>query len=629
MKSMTSNEPRATNNGTGPRARFCFRALLALATCAIVFLVLARAPRAQSSGTGSVVITGATLIDGTGSAPVRNAMIVIENGRITRAGAAGGFTPPAGARTVDAAGRFIVPGLIDTHVHYRDWLGEMFLAHGVTSVFDLGNPSDWIFALRDAIARKTLRGPRLYVSGNIVDGQSQEARASMGGRAASTGRDRANRTVVDSVEAARTATTDLIARGADFIKVYQELTIDQLRGVSEEAHRAGLVVFGHTYHAEEAAAAGLDIVTHLWGIASSCMSPEVLARFHDGTVASPYPHLGGPRRADVVRTLAGRRTYVNPLLINEHAGVNPHSAEFHAEVSRLMGRPELRYVPDDPKLGLVMMFTKVRNYATRYGVFPPIVLLPDDVQQEFRAGYLRSREFVREYVAAGGRILAGTDTAGASMTPGLSLHHELKLLVDAGLTPMQAIETATRIAGELVSKRDKVGTLQVGSRADLVIVSADPLADIGNLQRIEAVYKDGEQMDTRYHAEYSSPIPYPITEFSSSYVPAPSLATIAPMSVAAGAGPVTLAVRGSGFSMTSVVTAAGRPLVTRFIEPSRVEATLTRDLLERVGTLPIAVVSPRPGGGTSNAYGFVVAPPPSAGPGVSSSARPSGPLPQP
>lgn len=572
----------------------------------------AREPRAQAQETRALLISGATLIDGTGRPAVPNVAILVEDGRIARVGRVGEVTAPAGAQQVDAAGRFIVPGLIDSHVHYRDWLGELLLAHGVTSAFDLGDPSDWIFAVREALARGLMRGPRLYVSGNIIDGRGEQPRASMGGRAAS-GRDRANRTVVSSAEEARAATRALVGRGADFIKVYQELTDEQLAAVAGEAHRAGLVVLGHTYHAERAAAAGLDVIAHLWGIASSCMPPDVLERYHAGEIASPYPALAGARCGEVVRSLAGRRTYVNPLLINEHAGVNPHTAEFQAEVTRLLSRPELRYVPDDPKLGLALMFTKVRNYASRYGVFPPLDLLPPDVQQQVRAGYPAARQFVREFVAAGGRILAGTDTAGASMTPGLSLHHELRLLIDAGLTPMQAIETATRIPGELVRKRDAVGTIEPGMRADFLVLEADPLADIGNLRRIVAVYKDGRPVDTGYHADYTSRIPYPIPEFSSSYVPAPALSGIDPMSAPAGSGAIRLTVRGAGFSMTSVVTAAGRPLPTRFIDPSRLEATLPTHLLAAVGTVPVAVDSPRPGGGTSNGYGFVVSPALSAG----------------
>lgn len=594
--------------GRGSRNRARWALSSGAIAAAAVLTIAAAQPR--PAGDPPLLVRGATVIDGSGRPPIVNGAVLIEHGRVTKVGPAAQLAAPPSARIIEAAGQFVLPGLIDSHVHYRDWLGELFLAHGVTSVFDLGDPSDWILALRDAAAQGLVRAPRLYVSGNVVDGQLDTPRAGFGGSGggAAGGLSRQNRTIVHTVDEARRETRALIDRGVDFIKVYQELTRDQLAAVTAEAHAAGLVVLGHTYDVDESVGAGLDVVTHLWGVSSSCMTPPQLQQFHAGQIACPYAYLRGPRRDAVVKFLVEKHAYVNPLLINEHAGLNPHTDAFQADVARLMSDPDLRYVPEDPRIGLTLMFTKVRNYASRFGPFPPLAKLPAETQQEFRDGYLRAQEFVKAFAAAGGKLLVGTDTAGASMTPGLGVHHEMQLLVDAGLTPMQAIEAATRIPGELVARRDAVGTLAPGQRGDLVILSADPLADIRNTRRIVAVVKDGVPVDTTYHRDYSTPLPYPIAEFSSSFVPVPALLDISPKSAPVESAPVTLTVRGSGFTMTSVVVVEGRAVPTRFKKTAELEATIPADRMRTIGTLPVAVSNPRPGGGTTSAFGFVVAP---------------------
>ena len=190
------------------------------------------------------------------------------------------------------------------------------------------------------------------------------------------------------------------------------------------------------------------------------------------------------------------------------------------------------------------------------------------------------------------------------------MHHELQLLVDAGVPPMQALLSATKYAGELVARRDGVGTVEAGKRADLVILDADPLADIANTRRIAMVIKDGTRVETAYHPHYTNPVPYNLSEFSSLYVPEPVLDDISPRSAPAGSGDVKLAVTGAGFYVTAVVQVAGRPLTTTFIDPAHVEAVIPAAWLRFPATLPVSISNPRPGGGVSNAYGFVVAPVP-------------------
>lgn len=560
----------------------------------------------QNAEAPVIFITGGTLIDGTGRPPLTDAGVLIDAGRIKQVGKSTEIRPPAGATLINAQGKFILPGLIDAHVHYRDWVGELFLAHGVTSVFDMGDPTDWILAVREATAMGLIRGPRLYVSGNLIDGVSDSPRASMGG--ASLDRRRYNRTRVRSVEEARDAVRALVQRGVDFIKVYQDLTLEQLAAVVEEVHRSGLAVVGHTDDASADAKAGIDGITHLWGIALTCMSIEEREQYDESRIPSPYPYLKGPILAEVIRTLVGEDVYVNPLLVNEHASVNQRTSQHRRELFTLLGRPSLGYVPLEQKLAILSMSTRVRNYASQFGLFPPLLKLQPQIQEKFRTGYLRAQEFVRAFVKAGGKLFLGSDSAGASIVAGLSVHHELELLVDSGIAPMQAIQFATQAPAELIGRGDEIGTIEAGKLADLIILEGDPLANISNTKKISIVIKDGIQVDTSYHRNYSNLIPYPVHEYSSSYNPVPTVSDILPKGTTVAGDGFKMTIRGRGFVLTSGVELASRRVETRFVSPTQLEALLPAELFGSVGTLPVRVVNPQPGGGKSNPFGFVVAP---------------------
>lgn len=595
---------RAWSTDSGRRPNLGLQLSVALGLAAAL-LTLRAAPALQSAS-DPVVIRGATLIDGQSTEPLEDSLILIRGERIDRVGRVGDFPAPAGATVIEARGKFVIPGLIDAHVHYRDWLGEMFLAHGVTSVFDLGDPTDWILAVREATAAGKIRAPRLYVSGNLIDGERKGPRASMGG--GGLHRNRHNRIRVETPQAGREAVRRHVERGVDFIKVYQDLSLDQLAAITDEAHRAGLAVVGHTDEALEAARAGLDGITHLWGIGIACMSPEERQRYNRGLIPSPYPYIGGAAQTELIRTLIDEQVMVNPLLVNEHASVNPHSARHRMELVKLLGRPGLEYVPLAAKLGILAMPVRVRNYASAYGLFPHLERLEPGTQEQFRIGYQRARQFLAEFVGQGGKLFLGTDSAGASIVPGLSVHHELELVVDSGISPFQAIQFATRAPAELIGREDEIGTVQPGRYADLVILEENPLEDISRTQSISQVLKAGRIVDRSYHSDYTNPIPYPVREFSSSENPLPVISDIDPMGAAVGASTVDVIIHGRGFVLSSMVRAGESMIQPRFVSPARLELSLPSPLLSRVGTVMLSVVNPQPGGGRSNSFGFVVAP---------------------
>src|SRR5688572_2591483 len=210
----------------------------------------------QAQGAGAIVIEGGTLIDGTGAAPVENATVVIEGARITSVGPRARATYPPGARVIRADGMTVLPGLIDAHIHSLDFFPQLFPHFGVTTVYDTANPTEWVIAQRDAVARGRIKGPRMFVSGVVIDGPD-----SMPDR-----RDE-YRVHVKTAAEARAVARDLLRRGVDLLKVYQNLTPDLLRAIVEEAHAAGTEAVGHARDANEAIAAGLTFIEHATPIA--------------------------------------------------------------------------------------------------------------------------------------------------------------------------------------------------------------------------------------------------------------------------------------------------------------------------------------------------------------------------
>ena len=214
------------------------------------------------------------------------------------------------------------------------------------------------------------------------------------------------------------------------------------------------------------------------------------------------------------------------------------------------------------------------------------------------------QQFLGQFVRAGGRIYAGTDSSAAT-TPGLSLHHEMQLLVDAGLTPMEAIMAATSNGAAVLGLERTLGTVEEGKAADLVLVDANPLQEITNTTKIFRVIKDGRVVDTTYHADYEIPIRRPGPESKHLYNPLPVVRDLVPPVAVEGAS-VTIRVVGRGFTPSSVVKFDGRAVDTRWVSSTELAATLAPQHTARVGTFLTTVETPKPGGGLSEPVEFIV-----------------------
>ncbi|MBI1874175.1 MAG: amidohydrolase family protein [Acidobacteria bacterium] len=461
----------------------------------------------------SLLIRGGTLIDGSGGAPIPDAQILIRDGLIADIARQAPTAAPSGAEVIDARGKFIVPGLIDSHVHYREWHGEVFLAYGVTSVYDVGDPYYWQAALKQGFNSGRMRGPRYFFCGEIR---------------------------LPSEEAAANALPAVARRGLEVIRKPEEAD-----GIVEAGHKNSAL-----YH---------------W------MEPEEFDR--------------------LIKELVGQGVFVNPTLDFEWKALTDRTRDHEREDLRLFHTPSLAYVPVDERLVVLGQYHWPDSRSA------------DEIHQ-FKEGYRKVQQFLAKFVQSGGKIYSGTDSSAAT-TPGLSLHHELELLVDAGLTPMQAIMTATKHAADLLGLDAKMGTIEKGKVADLVLLEADPLTDIRNTKRIATVIKDGRILDTTFHADYEMPIRRPGPESKHLYNPIPVVRDVVPpVAVEGRSAPVR--VLGRGFTSSSVVRFAGRTLDTRWVSSTELAVILTPEQTARVGTFLITVETPKPGGGPSHPVEFIV-----------------------
>lgn len=421
---------------------------------------------ACNPGKGKTAYVGATLWDGTGAPPVANAVILVDaSGHVERAGVSDAVKVSRGAAVVRANGKWIIPGLIDAHAHAERWTLTRFLAYGVTSVRDLGGQQDSIVALREATSTGSVPGPRLYISGAMIDGTPPTWGTATATRSDEDGRRAVDaRALIDATQA----------------KVYTRIDSTRLAAIIDEAASVSLPVTGHLgkVDAVRAARMGIRGIEHASGVV-------------EATVPDPAPYFEA--HDDFFRGWN--------LVERGWAGLDPAALERTAEALNQAG------VGIVPTLALHEVWAHLEDstYLVTLDLagVPPAVQeawdVPDliararlgfDDYQAFRRSRPVQDLFVRTYHRLGGLVAAGSDAPNQLLPPGASLHEELVLLVGAGLSPGDALLAATRDAARLLGV-DSIGVVREGAVADFVILSASPLDDIKNSRKIEAVVSRG------------------------------------------------------------------------------------------------------------------------------------------
>jgi len=408
------------------------------------------------SRSATLAIVGATLIDGTGTAPLPDSAVVIHNGRVVAVGPRSEVRIPKKAIVLDAKGRFILPGLWDMHAHFEqvEW-GPIYLAAGVTTVRDCGNEFEFITAVRDAVAQGRGLGPRLLLAG-IVDGTGPLALSVQH---------------VDTPEQARMWVDRYHAAGFQQMKIYSSVKLENLKAVADEAHRLGMTVTGHVpegLNAFQTIPAGQDQINHIQYIADIMHAPfaEGMSRA-DRRKATAEMDLDSPDAHKALSFLKEHRTVVDPTL-----------ALFEL-FTATTAKPVASFEPGVEKIApeLAQPLTDVEPPSERSEVGAKL--------------FSKDLAIVGALHRAGVPIVAGTDQA----VPGHSLHREIELYVQAGFTPMEAIQAATIVPARVMGLEKELGTVQKGKRGDLILLTADPLADIHNTRAVEYVITNG----TMYH----------------------------------------------------------------------------------------------------------------------------------
>ncbi len=382
---------------------------------------------------GTYAMVGATVITGTGAAPIADAVVVIRGGRIVDVGPRGAVRVPDDVPTVQVAGKTIVPGLWDMHTHVTqvEW-APVYLAAGVTTVRDMGNEFDFITPLRDAIDAGRALGPRLLLAG-LVDGGGPNAF----GVVYATTREEAGQVVARYHDA-----------GFQQIKIYSLVTPPIVEAICAEAHRLGMTVTGHVPNGmtiEQAAAAGMDHIAHL-AIRGEADSDEV------------------------------KRTI---QYLKEHHTVIDPTQSWNELLGHAAGTPIAAFQPAVAKIPPPL--NRVFSNAGAAGIDAPAA----------RARLERGLRIVKALKDAGVPVVVGTDEG----IPGHSVHREIELYVEAGFTPLEALQAATLVPARAMKLDDEVGSIEPGKRADLVVLNANPLESIRNIRSVRWTIKDGRVFD--------------------------------------------------------------------------------------------------------------------------------------
>lgn len=376
--------------------------------------------------------------------------VVIAGDRIVAMGPAESTPIPSDARRVEGAGRYLMPGLADLHVHLFEVSDlELYLANGVTTIRNLGGygAADTVLALRRRIESRELLGPTILTSGNWLDGEPPV---------------RDINTVVTTPEAAREEVANQARAGYDFVKVYNNLSAEVYWAIADEARRRGIPVTGHI-----PGSVGLDGV-ELGQVEIAHAGPILRSIGWDADSLTV---------ARAAAWIAEAGLTVTATLSMSELGI--HQAGNPAEVARVADRPQNRYVP-----------LSRRAFWRDENMFAGMPRHPDP-----GARFATLRAFVGALNRAGVRILAGTDANVGGQIPGFSIHDELRNLVASGFTPYEALRAATADAhaflASVLEDVQPFGVVEVGRRADLLLLEANPLEDVGNVRRRAGVMVAG------------------------------------------------------------------------------------------------------------------------------------------
>ena len=432
-----------------------------------------------------LAIIHVTLIDATGRLPQADQTVLIESGRITAVGPSKKTKVPKNERTIDATGKFLLPGFWDMHVHLAginaepSWskqvLLPLLLANGITGVRDMGGDLDALLSWQHDIESGTQLGPHIVASGPFL---------------VASGRKTPEQYPVANAAEARAAVDDLKKRGANFIKIITMPSRDAFFAVADESKKQNISFVGHLpfeIGAKEASDAGIHSIEHLlysaFSLSFSSKEAELRPRLvqaeksGDSAAWEEIAHesdatYNPEKAAALFQTLKKNGTWVTPTL----ASLN------------ITSHPE-KWKTNDPLLDFVPL-ALAKEWRDSF----------NDAEMKQRAAWLARQasndwKLTGELHGAGVPLLVGSDSLDAFVFPGDSFHQELAELVRAGFAPMEALQAATRGAAQFLGREKEFGTVEAGHAADLVLLDANPIENISNTRKVWAVIRNGGYYD--------------------------------------------------------------------------------------------------------------------------------------
>jgi Amidohydrolase family len=454
----------------------------------IVGLLACWPPLAQSQPNPktphSLLLEHVTVIDSTGSDPRPNMSVLIEGDKIKSIFSSRQSNSVDGALIVDARGKFLIAGLWDMHVHTLsqnepERFFPLFIANGVTGIRDMGGdiPLSQVARLKQDVYTGSLLGPEIFAAGPILEGEHPFWPFSI---------------PVKNPAEARQVVTELVKEGADFLKVYNTLSRDAYLAIASQAKESGIPFEGHIPDGvtpAEASFLGQKSIEHLWGIPGYLSSESVQlqsmgARANDEEDPKIARDLFYKINETILATsdvkkartlyeeFARNQTWQTPTLVVLRSYATIHDPTHRKD-------PRTVYIPDN----LVSFWNSMGGQ-------------PDPRNDEIQLRLFNyDVAIVKAMHEAKVPLLAGTDTPNPYTYPGFSMHEELELLVSAGLTPMEALQTATLRAAQFLGVSQLFGSVEESKVANLVLLDANPLEDIGNTRKIRGVILRGHFLD--------------------------------------------------------------------------------------------------------------------------------------
>lgn len=432
----------------------------------------------------SLVLTHVTVIDATGSPAKPDMTVVILGERIAAIGKPDEVKTPINAKIINATGKFLIPGLWDMHVHVfnnvsrrppNEYYFPLFIANGVTGVREMWTKLDGMPQVelwRKQFTERPGTLPRLVAVGTIVDGSPAIW---------------PNTDTVSTADEARLMVRKIKSSGIDFVKVYGNLSREAYFAIADEAKKQNIPFAGHVpfaVTADEASRTGQKSFEHLNQVLETCSSKEQeLLRVpakdwsiaHEKLMLDTYDE---SKCRKLFSLLARNHTWQVPTLIRQQMHY------YSSDLTYFTKSPRLKYVPVDEQHTWQPYITRQKN-------------LSEDEKKLRKKIWYAYLNLTRAMRVAGVEFMTGTDVGNEYIYPGFSLHDELELLVKAGLTPMKALQAATRNPAEYLGLLDAFGTIEKGKLADLVLLDANPLEDISNTKTIRAVIINGRLLDIK------------------------------------------------------------------------------------------------------------------------------------